>query len=52
MTRQEMIKELEEIKYAIWWDNGGELTDYAKNKAYIAIDSVIEFIKENKEREL
>lgn len=52
MTRQEMIKKLEEIKEAIVWDSNGELTDYARDKAYITIDSVIEFISENEEREV
>lgn len=52
MTRQEMIKQLEEIKEAIAWDIDCELTDYAREKAYIAIGSAIEFIAENEEREL
>lgn len=49
MTKQEMIKKFEEIKEAIAWDSDGELTDYAREKAYIAIDSAIEFITENEE---
>lgn len=52
MTRQEMIKKLEEIKEAIAWDIDCALTEYAQEKAYIAIDSAIEFIAENEEREL
>lgn len=52
MTRQEMIKKLEEIKEVIAWDINCELTDYARDKAYIAIDSAIEFINENEEQEL
>lgn len=52
MTRQKMIKKLEEIKEAIAWDINCELTDYARDKAYIAIDSAIEFINENEEQEL
>lgn len=52
MTRQEMIKNLEEIKEAIAWDIDCELTEYAQEKAYIAIDSAIDFIAENEEREL
>ena len=47
MTRQEMIKKLEEIKEEVDWDNDGELTDYAREKAYIAIDSAIEHLQEN-----
>lgn len=49
MTRQEMIKKLEEIKEAIAWDINCELTNYARDKAYIAIDSAIEFINENED---
>lgn len=52
MTRQEMIKKLEELKEEIAWDINCELTDYARDKAYIAIDSAIEFISENEEREV
>ena len=47
MTRQEMIKKLEEIKEEIAWDINCELTDYAQEKAYIAIDSAIEVLQEN-----
>ena len=47
MTRQEMIKKLEEIKEEVDWDNDGELTDYARDKAYIAIDGAIEVLQEN-----
>ena len=47
MTRQEMIKKLEDIKDEIAWDSDGELTDYARDKAYIAIDSAIEYLQEN-----
>ena len=47
MTRQEMIKKLEEIKEEVAWDSDGELTDYAREKAYIAIDSAIEYLQEN-----
>lgn len=47
MTRQEMIKKLEEIKEEVAWDSNGELTDYARDKAYIAIDGAIEVLQEN-----
>lgn len=47
MTRQEMIKKLEEIKEEIAWDSDGELTDYAQEKAYIAINGAIEYLQEN-----
>ena len=49
MTRREMIKKLEEIKEAIAWDSGGELTDYAREKVYICIAQAIEYISENEE---
>ena len=47
MTRKELIKKLEEIKEAIAWDSNGELTDYAREKAYIDISSAIEHLQEN-----
>lgn len=47
MTRQEMIKKLEEIKEEVAWDSDGELTDYARENAYIAIGSAIEVLQEN-----
>lgn len=47
MTRQEMINKLEEIRYSLMWDNDGELTDYARDKAYIAIVGAIEVLQEN-----
>lgn len=49
MTKQEMIKKLEEIKVEIAWDSDGELTDYAREKAYVAISSAIEHLQENYE---
>lgn len=51
MTRREMIEKLEEIKEAIAWDINCELTDYARDKAYIAVDGAIEFLVENEDRE-
>ena len=47
MTRQEMIKKLEEIKDEIAWDRGGELTDYARERAYVCIQQAIEHLQEN-----
>ena len=47
MTRQEMINKLEEIKEEVAWDSNGELNDYARDKAYIEIDSAIEHLQEN-----
>ena len=49
MTRQEMIKKLEEIKEEIAWDSDGELTDYAQENSYICIAQAIEYINENEE---
>ena len=49
MTRQEMIKKLEEIKEEIEWDNDGELTYYAQENAYICNAQAIEYISENEE---
>lgn len=49
MTRQEMIKKLEEIKDEVAWDSDGELTDYARVRAYVCIQQTIEFLSENEE---
>lgn len=51
MTRQEMIKKLEEIKEEVAWDSGGEVTDYARENAYICIAQAIEHLQENYEAE-
>lgn len=51
MTRQEMIKKLEEIKEEVAWDSNGELTGYAREKAYICIEQAIEYINENEEQQ-
>lgn len=47
MNKQEMIKKLEEIKEEVEWDNDGELTDYARERAYICIAQAIEYLQEN-----
>lgn len=47
MTRQEMIEKLEEIKEEVDWDSDDELTDYARERAYIAISGAIEYLQEN-----
>ena len=52
MTKQKMIKKLEEIKEELAWDSDGELTDYAREEAYVCIQQAIEFLSENEEREL
>ena len=51
MTRYEMLKTLEEIKEEVARDSGGELTDHAREKAYICIAQAIEYINENEEQE-
>lgn len=48
MTRQEIIKKLEEIKEIIAWEDLG-LTDSARECAYIGIIHTIEKIEENEE---
>lgn len=49
MTRNELIKQLEEIKEQLAWENIG-LTDYAREHAYISVDSAIEYVTENEEK--
>ena len=51
MTRYEMLKTLEEIKEEVARDSDGELTDHAREKAYICIAQAIEYINENEEQE-
>ena len=47
-----MIKKLEEIKEEVGWDYDVELTDYAQEKAYIAIDVAIDFYRKIKARKI
>ncbi|MCI7464986.1 MAG: hypothetical protein MSB01_01665 [Bacteroidales bacterium] len=47
MTRQEMIKNLEAIAEEVAWDSNGELTDYARERAYVCIQQAIEHLQEN-----
>lgn len=49
MTIQEMIKKLEEIKEEVAWDSNGELTDYARERAYVCVQQAIEFLSKNEE---
>ena len=46
MTRQEMIKMLEMIKTAIVEDVNNELAGHSIEKAYFAIEGVIEILEE------
>ena len=48
MTRQEIIKKLEEIREIIAWEDLG-LTDYVRERAYLDIIHAIETIEENEE---
>ena len=48
MRTQEVIKKLEELKEIIAWEDLG-LTDYAREQAYIDIESAICHIKENED---
>ena len=49
MTRQEMIKQLVEIKEELKGDCNGELTDYARKWADIFVAQAIDFLAENEE---
>jgi hypothetical protein len=49
MTRRELINRLEEIREKIAENTSEELTDYAREKAYICIVSAIDYITENEE---
>lgn len=49
MTRQEMIKKIEEIKDAVAWDMRGELTDYTRERVFVALDDIIEKLIENED---
>lgn len=46
MTRQEVIKKLEEIKELIAWEDLG-LTDYARERSYMDIVDAIDEIIQN-----
>ena len=47
MTRSDIISKLEELMEEISW--APDLTDYAREKAYIKLDSAIEYLEENEE---
>ena len=49
MKKQKMIKKLEEIKEKVDWDSDDELTDYARERAYVCVQQAIEFLSENEE---
>jgi hypothetical protein len=49
MTRREILNRLDEIREAIAENLAEELTDYAREKAYMCIVSAIDYITENEE---
>jgi hypothetical protein len=49
MTRREILNRLDEIREEIAWTSSEELTDYAREKAYMCIVSAIDYITENDE---
>jgi hypothetical protein len=49
MTRCELLNRLDEIREAIADNSTEELTDYAREKAYMCIVAAIDYITENDE---
>ena len=49
MTRQEMIKKLEEIKNELIVGDNDELTYYARKWTYIFVDQALECLQKNEE---
>lgn len=49
MNRRELINRLDEMREEIALASSEELTDYAREKAYICIVSAIDYITENYE---
>lgn len=50
MTRQEIMKNLKEIKRQLVEEvETDELTDYAREHAYYAIDAALDYLIENEE---
>ena len=47
MTRQELIREIEEIKRLLVEEYIEGITDYAREHAYIDLDDAIEMLTEN-----
>ena len=48
MTRQEMIKKLEEFKEEVAWEKS-ELTDYTRERVFVALADIIENLIENED---
>ena len=51
MTRNEILKHLEETYRLLQEEVNLEVTDYARFEACCSIESAIEYIKENEERD-
>lgn len=49
MNRRELINQLDEIREAIAENSSEDLTDYAREKAYMCIVSAIDYLTENDE---
>jgi hypothetical protein len=49
MTRRELINRLDEIREEIALASSEDLTDYAREKAYMCIAAAIDYITENDE---
>lgn len=49
MTRKQMIDELDKIREEIATDEHKELTDEARERAYLCVVSAIEYLTENDE---
>ena len=49
MTRQEMIKKLEEIKEEVAWDRNDELTEYTRVRVYYALDDITDKLQKNRQ---
>lgn len=49
MTRRELINRLDEIREKIAEDTFRELTDYAREKAYMRVVAAIDYLTENDE---
>lgn len=47
MTRQKIIENLKAIAEEVAWDSDGELTDYARERAYVCIQQAIRVIRIN-----
>ena len=50
MTREELIKRIEECKDCLVYDvDTNEVTDHAREKAYICLAAALEYLRDNEE---